>query len=117
MSAQDIARTRAALADFVRVRADWRAERARQWPEDPGNARSAKALRDLESWVLALSDSDERLRLLAARFPDDVAFLPAGESAAHFASRYGYSFAANPDRFLGAFMVLIEEEAKRNDEP
>ena len=105
-----IAHTRAALADFVHVRADWRAEKARQWPEDPRNARSADALRALESWVLALPASDERLRRLAAHYPEDIAFLPAGDGAAHFVSRYGYSFVANPDRFLGVFVVLVAQE-------
>jgi hypothetical protein len=120
MSAEQdrIARTRAALADFVRIRADWRADRASEWPEDPRNARSANALYDLESWVLALPDSDDRLRQLAAHYPEDIAFIPAGERAAHFASRYGFTFVANPHRFLGVFLALtIDQEARGYDEP
>jgi hypothetical protein len=98
---------RALLADFVRQRAQWRAAQARQWPEDPRNARSAEALDQLALWVMELPDSDERLRKIADVCTDETPFLPAGENAARFTARYGYTFTPNADRFLGVFTSLI----------
>ena len=109
-----IEHTRAAFADFLREQAEWRATRAHEWPEDPRNQRSSDALRALASWVMALPDDDERLRQLAACFTDEAPFLPVGDDLAHFAGRYGFSFPADPDRFMNAFVALmVEIDARR----
>lgn len=115
MSAEDhVAQTRAALVDFVCDRALWRAARAREWPEDPRNHRSAEALDRLAVWVKALPDSDERLQRLASYYSDEYVFLPAGEAAAQFTSRYGYTFPSDPDRFLGVLLAMVNEAQSKD---
>ena len=101
--------TRAAFADFLHGQADWRDARAHEWPEDPRNKRSSEALHDLASWVMALPENDERLRQLAECFTDEAPFLPVGDDLAHFAARYGFSFPADPDRFMNSFVTLMVE--------
>jgi hypothetical protein len=106
---QHIEHTRAAFAEFLREQAEWRRARADEWPEDPRNRRSCEALNELASWVMGLPDGDERLQHLADRFPDEPPFLPVGDDVARFAARYGFSFTADPDRFLTSFVALIDE--------
>jgi hypothetical protein len=113
---QHIQHTRAAFADFLRGQAEWRAARAHEWPEDPRNRRSSDALCALASWVMALPESDERLRQLAACFTDVDPFLPVGDDLAQFAARYGFSFPADPDHFMTSFVVLTVEIERRRHE-
>lgn len=111
---QHIEHTKAAFADFLRQRAEWRRARADEWPEDPRNRRSSEALSELASWVMRLPNGDERLRHLADCFPEEPPFLPVADDVARFAARYGYSFPADPDRFMNSFVALtVEIEAKR----
>jgi hypothetical protein len=100
--------TRAAFAEFLRDQSEWRRARAREWPEDPRNARSADALVALAGWVMALPEADPRLQQLAAHQPDDApVFLVGSDAAALLAGRYGFTFPADPDRFLGLFASLL----------
>jgi hypothetical protein len=112
-----IEHTRAAFADFLYGQAEWRGARAREWPEDPRNQRSADALRALASWVMALPEDDERLRELGACFTDEGPFLPVGDDLARFAARYGFSFPADPDRFMNSFVTLMVEIDSRRQGP
>jgi hypothetical protein len=111
-----IEHTRAAFADFLYGQAEWRAARALEWPEDPRNQRSSDALRALASWVMALPENDERLEKLASCFTDEAPFLPVGDDLAHFAARYGFSFPADPDRFMNAFVTLMVEIDSRRQQ-
>jgi hypothetical protein len=113
---QHIEHTRAAFADFLREQAEWRRARADEWPEDPRNRRSSEALNELASWVMTLPNDDERLQHIADCFPEEPPFLPVGDDVARFAARYGFSFPADPDRFLNSFVALTDEiEARRHE--
>jgi hypothetical protein len=111
---EHIEQTRAAFAALLREQAEFRHARARDWPEDPRNRRSSEALRALASWVMALPKDDDRLRQLADCFTETAPFLPVGDDLARFAARYGFSFPADPDGFMNAFVTLmVEIETRR----
>ena len=106
---------RTALADYLNDQAAWRQGKADEYPEDPRNQRSAKALRQLAQYVLSLPSGDERLRMLAAL--DWVAwgrFVPGAE-AGRVVARIGFDLGPSDiDALLTRFTDACVDDATKN---
>ncbi len=96
------------LAADIQGQADWRAQKAEEYPEDERNARCSAALSRLAKSVEAISDDHplfQRLKRLANTLGEDGMYqiLEDGEEN-RLISRYGFDFPADdgsePERFL-----------------
>jgi hypothetical protein len=123
MPSDEVAALRAAVSAYIAAQAEWRSEKATEFPDDERHATSARALRGLAQYVAGLPDTDPRLRALAERRDyvmrgGDV-FMP-GEEAARMLSRYGFDRPPLPQQpdlrpgdeseFLDAFVAVCEWE-------
>ena len=107
--------SRLALSDYFVSQAEWREHKAAEHPDDLRNARAARGLRDVASYVRELPGDDPRLSAIAVanhdqNAPDDVLY--PGEEASHMASRFRFDDPLEDmDRFLTRFVATFEREA------
>ncbi len=97
---------RQALADHFRVVADWRRRKAEEYDRDARNLRTAAALEELASHVLALPADDPRLRDLERLAFQGEVFAP-GQMTAYEIGRFRFHHAeAGLDPFLDRLVEL-----------
>ncbi|MCX6023341.1 MAG: hypothetical protein NTZ05_16760 [Chloroflexi bacterium] len=87
---------REVVLEAIEDQARWRAEKAREYPNDERNAQAAEGLRDLAAYVQALPEDGERLRLLHKYWTiDDEGGTSdmgmAGEEASRLLSRFRFN--------------------------
>ena len=113
------------LIEKVESSADWRAEKAEQYPDDTRNVRSSQALMKLAKRLKTLPDDDENgaayetvmSRLMES--DDDSAGISAIEHESNYIGRYGFDYPqdGNPADFLSALtehcQELIDEAEER----
>jgi hypothetical protein len=92
MRATDISRTRIQdrLAEAFTRQADWRAQKAAEYPEDARNARSAERLTEVAAWIRELPDTDDRILVLDGldHGPSDLYVF--GDGARVLVERFGF---------------------------
>ena len=97
------------LARYVDGQAAWREAKADEYPDDPRNTRSAKALHELAGHIRALPDNDPNvaeLERLHGGYRLDV-FRPCTEGN-RLVSRYGFNVPG--DDHDGVLAALVEVE-------
>lgn len=108
----------------VESSAQWRAEKAEQYPDDSRNARSSHALKKLAEKMHALPADDEYVlayEAVMARMDDDDLYR-VSEHESQFIGRYGFDYPqdGDPSDFLGALteycQELIDEAEERTAE-
>jgi hypothetical protein len=77
------------VADCFRMTALWRDKKAEEYPDDPRNAQSAAALRELAEYVESISD-DPRVRFLAAQRQHSADGITVGVAAQNLIARFGF---------------------------
>jgi PIN like domain len=75
------------LAEDFELKAEWRDQKAEEWPDDTRNARAAEGLRGLAQYVRTLQDDDPRLRRLARVWSSGH---PDGGAAQLLLDTYGF---------------------------
>src|ERR1019366_5284379 len=110
---------RAALAGYFDDQAEYRAHKAEEYPEDPRNGASARALREMGDYVRALEVDDPRLvriEPLVWRIDDT---LLVGEEAGYVGSQIGFGAGVfhpvEPDRILEGFVDAIVSDWQNRD--
>lgn len=79
-----------ALSEYFAAQAQWRWQKAEEYPEDERNAQSARALESLAEHVAAEEDSDEPLIAALKNHLDDSGFVFGGEEVNRAVARYGF---------------------------
>jgi len=102
------------LADYVRSQAQWRADKAAQYPDDERNHRSAQSLGALAEAVDAIRENDgEPVRLIEQLIREQRWGTP-GKGVEQAVSRYGFDGeAAEPEMFLADLLEAAREDAGR----
>jgi hypothetical protein len=93
-----------AIAAYLNTQADWRSQKAVEYPEDPRNLRCAEGLRELASYVLSLDPSDERIMEMTTLGVREGVFSPFHESAAYAVARFRFH---RRDEDCGAFLTSL----------
>lgn len=101
--------------DYFRAQADWRRQKAGEYPDDARNARSAEALDSLAEYV----ESGEADRLVEGLTPHLFVGMSLGGEETHRAVvRYGFDYPVNADanptqhvEFLEGLQVLCMIDA------
>lgn len=78
------------LSDYFRSQADWRRQKAEQYPEDQRNVQSAEALESLASYVETDEPSSQVIAALDEHLFEGVTL--GGEETQREVSRYGYGY-------------------------
>jgi hypothetical protein len=106
----------------VESSAEWRAQKAEQYPDDNRNIRSSQALAKLAEKLKALPDDDENVaayETVLSRLTDsndDPSRVSEHES--HYIGRYGFDYPqdGNPAGFLSALTEQYQEWADEAEE-
>lgn len=100
------------LATTIEWQAEWREQKAAEWPEDYRNQASARALRELAAHVRSLPVEDPRLVGFDAFADDERVML--GEEAGRWLSRVGFDGRpVDPDASLGQLAEISQDEEVR----
>jgi hypothetical protein len=106
------------LIEKIESSADWRAEKANQYPDDTRNQRSSRALRTLGERLKALSDDDENVvayvtiasRLAESGDADEM--LSSIEHESHYIGRYGFDYPQDGDP--ASFLLALTEHSQES---
>jgi hypothetical protein len=99
-----------AIVDYFLGQAEWREQKATEYPDDSRNAQSAACLRSLAAYVLGRTEDDEVLRELATWAVRDGKFMPFTEGA-WLVSRFGYDFSTEDYAgFLASLTTVTRRE-------
>jgi hypothetical protein len=111
------------LLSDIEGSSEWRAEKAKQYPDDKRNVRSSESLARLSKQLSDLPDNDPKLRayseLIVRGVDADVDFGPYSEFQSTYIGRYGFDYPADgdPDSFMDGLIEelteLVEEAEKR----
>lgn len=102
------------LADYVRSQAQWRADKAAQYPDDERNMRSAQSLRALADAMESMgADGEELIGSIEALIREQRWGTP-GKGVEAAVSRYGFDGEpAEPEAFLAELLGAAREDAGR----
>jgi hypothetical protein len=103
------ATVRGGLVTRLLEHADWRSEKAAEYPNDHRNQRSIDALRRLAAWVSKLPDDDPDLLVLAASQPYSQGYVP-GDAANYLISRFGFHREEDEAGFREFLHWLVSED-------
>ena len=100
-----------AIVNYLLAQAEWREQKAVEYPDDNRNAQSAACLRSLAAYILGRTGDDKALRELATLAVRDGMFMPFTEGA-WLISRFGFDF-SNEDNagFLASLTAVTRREA------
>jgi hypothetical protein len=102
--------------------ADWRAQKAEQYPDDSRNVRSSKALAKLAKNLEALPNDDTNVvayeAVLNRMVSNDYDLSRVSEHESQFVGRYGFDYPQDgkPGEFLTALTEQYQEWADEADE-
>ena len=108
---------RAWVNTFV-AEAEWREQKADEYPEDFRNGASARALRELAQFVESLSVDDPRFDQSEKHHVGFDDFVSLGKVCGYHVSRYGFDprFELDPDDFFGWMIDQLDAEDQLNAE-
>lgn len=101
------------LAEYFRAQAEWREQKASEYPDDQRNAQSAAALRSLAEFVETDERAAESVKALEP-FEYDTGVFQGGEQVNREVARYGYGYAVTDgthEEVLRELVVLCLAEA------
>ncbi len=102
------------LADYVRSQAQWRADKAAQYPDDQRNARSAQSLLALADAVEAMRPNGEDLIHSIEELIREQRWGTPGKGVEAAVSRYGFDGEPpEADAFLEELLEVAREDAGR----
>lgn len=102
------------LTDYVRSQAQWRADKAAQYPDDERNLRSAESLRVLSEAVEAMRPNGDGLIRSIEELIREQRWGTPGKGVEAAVSRYGFDGEAPaPDAFLAELLEVAREDAGR----
>lgn len=80
------------LSYYVRTQADWRRAKAEEFPDDPRNEQSARALEDLADYIDVHLDAGQLPEVEAIDVHMDEGGLGSYPTAQYSVSRYGFGY-------------------------
>lgn len=102
------------LADYVRSQAQWRADKAAQYPDDERNLRSAEGLRALADAVDGMRPAHPELIRSIEELIREQRWGTPGKGVEQAVSRYGFDGEPlEPEAFLQALLDTAREDAVR----
>ncbi len=111
------------LLNDIEGSSEWRADKAKQYPDDKRNVRSSESLARLSKQLSALPDNDPKLRayseLIVRGVDADMDLGRYSEFQSTYIGRYGFDYPADgdPDSFMDGLIdeltELVEEAEKR----